>query len=89
MSRPQRQFFENMKPQQLQSLLALKSMSQICTLETLIGRKSAILRRTLIGSRALYSDHVLLLLGSLFSVELMSVRLLWFCLASSVFSTSR
>ena len=41
----------------------------------------------LIGSRALYSDHVLL--GSLFSVELMAVRLLWFWLGRSVRSTSR
>ena len=44
---------------------------------------------TLIGLRALYSNHVLLLLGSLFSVELMAIRLLWFWLAMSVRSTSR
>ena len=34
------------------------SVSQISTVEALIGRKSAILRRWLV--RALYSDHVLL-----------------------------
>ena len=71
-------------------LFAFYSMSQMATLETLAGWSEVGNLETLIGSRALYSDHVLLLLRSLFSVELMAnCTEFWFWLARSVRSTSR